>query len=193
MEKVNFIRTARIISVIVLLILFTSLLTGCVKKDDANNDEAVGDVEEFSFTALDGSTKSLSDYRGKVVVLDMWAAWCSPCQYQMLELLKTYDFYDHDDLEIISVNTDTREDAALIQSFIGEYAKQGYDLSWVFGRDAGSISEKYMKEGALPTIVIFDQEGRLHFRKAGMCFFSEIPEGAPADSTLLAPIIAELL
>jgi len=190
---VNFIRTARIISVIVLLILFTSLLTGCVKKDDANNDEPVAGAEEFSFTALDGSTKSLSDYRGKVVVLDMWAAWCSPCQYQMFELLKAYDFYDHDDLEIISVNVDIREDAALIQSFIDEYAKQGYDLSWVFGQDDDSISEKYMKEGALPTIVIFDQEGRLHFRKAGLCFFSEIPEGASADSTLLAPIIDELL
>jgi len=187
---VNFIRTVRIISVIILLILFTSLLTGCVRKDDTNND---GAVEEFSFTALDGSTKNLSDYRGKVVVLDMWAAWCNPCQYQMLELLKAYDFYHHDYLEIISVNTDKNEDAALIQSFIDEYAKQGYDLSWVFGRDDGSISEKYMKEGALPTIGIFDQEGRLHFRKAGLCFFSEIPEGAPADSTLLAPIIDELL
>ena len=189
----NFIRTARIISVIVLLILFSCLLTGCVRKDDTNNDEAVAGVEEFSFTALDGSTKSLSDYRGKVVVLDMWATWCGPCQYQMLELLKAYDFYDHDDLEIISVNTDARESVVLIQSFIDEYAKQGYDLSWVFGRDDGSISEKYMKEGALPTIGIFDQEGQLHFRKAGLCFFSEIPEGASADSTLLAPIIDELL
>ena len=179
--------------ILLTIVLLSSFLTGCVKKNDVNNNGTVGDVEEFSFSALDGSTKSLSDYRGKVVVLDMWTTWCTPCQIQMIELFKIYNFYSHNYLEIISVNVDSGESVALIQSFIGEYAKLGYDLSWVFGRDSGSISEKYMKEGALPTIAIFDQEGRLRLRKTGLCFFSEIPDGASVDSTLLAPIIDELI
>ena len=99
-----------------------------------------------------------------------------------------------DDLEIISVDIDPRESAQLIQSFRTWFKEQmGIELDWVFGIDDGSISEKYMNEGAIPTLCIFDQKGRLKFRKAGVCVYSEIPPGFPEDTPLLVPIINELV
>ncbi|MCK4365583.1 MAG: TlpA family protein disulfide reductase [Thermoplasmatales archaeon] len=167
-----------------LLILF---LSGCFE------DEEEG-VHSFTFTALDGSEKHLSDYRGKVVILDMWATRCVPCQFQMTELKKIYENYNRNDLEIISVDVDPYESAQLIQSFRDLFKEQvGIELDWVFGMDDGSISEKYMEEGAIPTLCIFDQKGRLHFRKAGVCVYSEIPPGFPEDTPLLAPIIDEFI
>ena len=67
------------------------------------------------------------------------------------------------------------------------------ELDWVFGMDDGSISEKYMKEGAIPALCIFDKKGRLSFREAGIYVYMEIPSSFPANTTVLAPIINQLI
>jgi thiol-disulfide isomerase/thioredoxin len=152
----------------------------------------VGD--DFSFTLLNDETVKLSDYRGKIVIVDLWATWCQPCQLVMPELKKAYDSYSRDDLEIISINIDSRENAKTIQDFRDQFSEIGVELDWIFGMDSeGIVSEKYMNEGAIPTLAIFDSKGRLHFRKAGVVAFEEIPQFFPETTPLLAPIIEELL
>ena len=175
-----------IFTILFLVIIFFNFLSGCFE----NSEEG----DNFVFSTLDGGTKQLVDYRGKIVILDLWATWCSPCQYQMTELKKIYENYSRDDLEIISVNIDSREDAQLIQSFRSFfYQTYGIELDWIFGMDDGSISEKYMKEGAIPTLCIFDKQGRLSFREAGICVYLEIPSNFPENTTVLAPIINQLI
>lgn len=150
--------------------------------------------EDFVFTLLDGTKKNLKDYRGKVVILDMWATWCSPCHAVLPELKKIYDYYNRDDLEIISLNIDLSESSQLIESFKEWFAGYyGIELNWIFGQDDGSISEKYMNEGAIPTLAVFDQVGRLQYRKAGVHVFREIPAGFPKGTPRLAPILDELI
>jgi len=110
------------------------------------------------------------------------------------ELKKAYDSYSRDDLEIISINIDSRENAKTIQDFRDQFSEIGVELDWIFGMDSeGIVSEKYMNEGAIPTLAIFDSKGRLHFRKAGVVAFEEIPQFFPETTPLLAPIIEELL
>jgi len=168
------------------------MLSGCLQSSNNNGDNNGG--EDFTFTMLDSTEKHLSDYRGKVVILDMWATWCIPCQFQMTELKKIYENYSRDDLEIISVDIESGESVQLIQSYRDWFVQYyGIELDWIFGKDDGSISEKYMKEGAIPTLAIFDQKGRLHSRKVGVCVFAEIPPGLPADTPLLAPILDDLI
>jgi len=176
-----------VILIIILSSLF-SFLSGCF-----DTSESV-DVCEFVFTAVDGSQIRLSDYRGKVVILDMWATWCNPCHAVMPELKKIYDNYTRDQLEIMSVDIDLGESLELIQSFI-EWFENQYDieLNWIFGRDDGSISEKYMNESAIPTLAVFDQKGRMYYRKAGVHAFKEIPSGFPKNTPTLAPILDELI
>jgi thiol-disulfide isomerase/thioredoxin len=150
--------------------------------------------DDFTFSLLNGKNDKLSNYRGKVVLVDMWATWCNPCSAVMPELKKAYDDTSRDEVEIISINIDARENAKMIQDFIDEFAESGIELNWIFGMDTGNVlSEKYMKEGAIPTLAIFDQMGRLHFRKAGVVAYEEIPYYFPDTTPLLAPIIDELL
>ena len=171
-----------------IMILSISFISGCL-----DSSESV-EGEEFVFTNLDGAQVRLSSYRGKVVILDMWATWCGPCHAVMPELEKIYNDYSRDQLEIMSVDIDPRESVAVIEDFIDSFEIQNnIELSWIFGRDDGSISEKYMNESAIPTLAVFDQQGRLSYRKAGVHVYNAIPEGYPEDTPKLAPILNELI
>lgn len=177
-------------SLVFLFILLLSTLSGCLQSSKNNNDGR----EDFTFTTLNGTEKNLSDYRGKVVLLDMWATWCFPCQLVMPELKKIYGNYSRDELEIISINIDLQESAQLIQSYRDWFNDTyGIELNWIFGRDDGSISEKYLKEGKIPSFAIFNQNGRLHFNEAGLVAYDEVPPLFPENTTLLAPILDELI
>lgn len=179
-------------SIIVLTLLLLSLLSGCFAPSE--NDGG----KDFVFTTLDGTTKHLSDYRGKVVILDMWAIWCGPCQFQMTELKKVYENYSRDVLEILSIDVDQYETSYDIQVFKDEFMLD-YDieLNWVFGMDDGSIWEKYkLEDEGIPAVYIFDQRGNIHFSNEGVAVFSEIPEWWPEDvpePAKLAPYLEELL
>lgn len=179
-------RLIETLSVIVLLVVLSSMLSGCFESSEDTGDD-------FVFTTLDGHQAHLSDHRGKVIILDMMATWCKPCIYQMMELKKAYENYSRNDLEIISVDIDLRETPQQLQSFREAFKQQvGIELDWTFGMDDGSVWGKYGKEG-IPTICMFDQKGNLHFWHEGLIIFSEIPSGWPEDTPKLAPKIDELL
>ena len=159
-----------------------------------NNGNEEKPVEDFAFYDLNGNIRHLSDYRGKVVLLDMWATWCNPCRYQMLELRKAYQNYSHDQLQILSINIDSHESIQDIKDFINAYAQYGYPLQWTFGKAKDNM-DKYMPQGAIPTLCIFDQQGHLYFNNAGVTFFSkeDIPPDWTGEKTTLKEKIDELI
>jgi thiol-disulfide isomerase/thioredoxin len=160
-----------IIPIVIPVILLVSILSGCLQSSNSNEDEG----EDFTFTTLDGSKKHLSDYRGKVVILDLWATWCGPCISLMFELKQVYDSYSREDVVIISVNIDMREDFQDIQDFKQSLQKNyGLESDWIFGKDDGSIAERFLKEGKIPTVCIFDRKGKLHLREAKVFTSSEL-------------------
>ncbi len=180
----------KVIAILFLSIFVASMFSGCIDSGGNKNTSDTGD--DFTFTTLDSKQEHLSDYRGKVVILDMMATWCQPCQYQMLELRKIYSNYSRDDLEIISIDIDTRETAQQLESYRSAFAGYGYNLDWTFGMDDGSIAGKYLGQG-IPTLCIFDQQGNLSFTHEGISVYSEIPPGWPSDTPKLKPVIDGLL
>ena len=62
----------------------------------------------FQLRDMEGRIVSLSDLRGKVVLLNFWATWCGPCRVEMPAMERLYRAYDRKDFEILAVSTDAQ-------------------------------------------------------------------------------------
>ena len=62
----------------------------------------------FQLRDMNGQIVSLSDLRGKVVLLNFWATWCGPCRVEMPAMERLYRTYDRKDFEILAVSTDAQ-------------------------------------------------------------------------------------
>src|SRR5215470_17792373 len=115
-------------------------------------------VAKASIKNLDGTTFTVADKKGKVVLLNLWATWCGPCRGEMPELVKMQDQFRDKDFEIIGVNTDD-EPVSAINSF-RDQMKLNYTLVW---SDTALQSEllKISKFPGIPQSFLIDRDGRL--------------------------------
>jgi thiol-disulfide isomerase/thioredoxin len=74
-----------------------------------------------SLTTITGKPLKLSDYTGKVMVLNLWASWCGPCRIETPELVKLSDEYKSKGVEVIGVTTQENDpDLGAIKNFVQE-------------------------------------------------------------------------
>jgi peroxiredoxin len=115
---------------------------------------------DFSLRGEDGKTYRLSDYRGKVVVLNFWATWCPPCREEMPAMERAHHKVKGGKIAIIAVNVGEDEDAVF--GFTGLYP-----MSFPLPLDTdGSVTKKYPVPG-LPTTYIIDPNGTATHRAVG--------------------------
>jgi peroxiredoxin len=123
---------------------------------------AVGSkAPDFSFTDVNGRPHRLSDYRGKVVLLDFWGAWCAPCVAEAPKLVALYDKFHDRGLEILGLDTlDTREQVA---AFVAKH-----DVRWVQTSepDKGPLQTLYRIQG-WPSYLLIDRDGTIKLAAAG--------------------------
>lgn len=125
-----------------------------------NLNEGVTDAYAFQLTRLDGSVIRLSDYKGKVIVLNFWATWCGPCRYEMPMLEKTMAKYNGDsNVVFLALNTD--EDRTLVAPFLKE---QKYNLPIAYA----NYLDEHFGVNSIPTTIIFDPKGNVSYRQAGV-------------------------
>lgn len=113
----------------------------------------------FSGTTPGGKKISLSDFKGKVVLVDVWATWCGPCKAQIPHLQKLEKEFHGSDLVFISYSTDALKDLEKWKKFITDQKLGGVQL---IGEAAfkSDICKNYGIK-SIPRFLIFDKEGKI--------------------------------
>ena len=127
-------------------------------------------AEDFRLTDLAGKEQSLSQYRGKIVLLNFWATWCKPCTTEMPAMQTTYDKLRDKGFVVLAVNE--LEDDAKVREHIKQY---GHTFPVLMDRD-NKVANQFGVFG-LPVSVFIDQEGRVQeYIKGGLLTERKIEE-----------------
>ncbi len=108
---------------------------------------------DFTAKNLEGKDIKLSDFRGKVVLVNFWAVWCGPCQEEIPELVNLYNTYRDKGFVVLGVSDPS--DLGEIRKFVADH-KMNYPVVI----DKGPISDEYNVVG-FPTSFLIDREGNI--------------------------------
>jgi len=111
---------------------------------------------------MDGKVVQLSDYKGKVVLLDIWASWCGPCRQEMPFLIETDNLYRDRGLVILAINID--KDIENVRKFISSL-ETNPAFPVILDKDA-RIPQLYQVKG-MPTTVLIDRNGVIRYQHVG--------------------------
>ncbi len=121
-------------------------------------------MKPFKLKGLDGKTHSLDEWKGKVIVLNFWASWCAPCQYEIKDLVRFQSQYGDKGLQVIGLGLDEARKLANVKRtlginypvLVGDPATNG-DLLTEWGNDKQIV----------PYTVVIDKEGKIVYIHRG--------------------------
>jgi peroxiredoxin len=117
---------------------------------------------DFTLKDLSGKSHSLSDYRGKVVLVNFWATWCPPCRKELPSMQRAWEQLRKDNVELLAI--DVGEDEETVFVFTGEMSVEpGFPILL---DTEGKVSSAWPVRG-LPTTFVVDRKGRIAYSAVG--------------------------
>jgi cytochrome c biogenesis protein CcmG/thiol:disulfide interchange protein DsbE len=147
------------------------------------NPLRIGDrAPDFAAVSLaDSVGKSIDDYKGEVVLLNIWATWCGPCRIEMPSMEKLERELGPKGLKIVAISVDVAGSEQRIRDFANELG-----LTFELLLDAPGVIQRDYQTTGVPETFIIDREGRVRRRIIGADDWS-----SPANVAFLERLLAE--
>ena len=134
------------------IVLLFVVMGGCAKRPATAGGWNVGNLPA-----------GLSDYRGKVVVLDLYATWCEPCRAEIRRLVQMQKDYGSSGLQVIGLNVGGDDDRAQVPAFAKEFG-----IEYPLGFPDDNLVDYYLTDNQnIPQSFVFDRNGDLVKRFIG--------------------------
>ena len=118
------------------------------------------DAPDFTLDSVTGESITLSDFKGKVVLLDFWATSCAPCIRSIPEIVRLREKYMDKGLVVLGISMDTAAQANddQLKKFMATF-----NMKYHVMRDDGVVSEAYYGDSPpeIPTMYIINREGKI--------------------------------
>ncbi|AYL96030.1 TlpA family protein disulfide reductase [Mucilaginibacter celer] len=131
----------------------------------ASEEKNFSNIPDLQFKNTEGNLSSIQTLHNKVVFVNYWATWCPPCIAEMPTINQLYNKYRNDEhvkFIMVDVDGDLRKAKAFMD-------KNGYSLPLYTQTNAVPDS---LMNGTIPTTLVFDKQGKLIFKHAGVADYS---------------------
>lgn len=142
-------------SIILLILISMFVFTGCPAAQRAAEETALKKAPDFSLQDISGKTVRLSDYNGKVIILNFFATWCPPCREEIPDFIELVDTTDKGRFAIIGVSVEKLDEDA-VRKFAA--AKK---INYPVLVDDGFVSKAYGPISSIPTTFIINRNGNI--------------------------------
>ena len=172
------------IKLLCLILVLMFIAGGCKKKEPepTQQEQAKVDVEEkptkppgdkappspsaksapsFALQDLNGKMINLSDFKGKVVILDFWATWCPPCVIEIPHFIELYEQYKDQGFAMVGISLDS-QGVGVVESFARKYR-----INYPILMTDGQVDKAYGGITAIPTTFVIDSAGNIRRKYIG--------------------------
>ena len=154
----NLVKKLRNLVIILIPVSLIICLNLVVEESYSKDDKGI----DFVFNDLNDKPLRLSDFRGKVVLVDVWATWCPPCREEIPGFIKLYEKYKDKGLEIIGISVD-QGGKNIVKTFTEKF-KINYHI--VIG-DPGEVMKIFGPIRGIPTTFLIDEKGMIKNKYIG--------------------------
>ena len=153
-----------LIAILVLILTSGLLITGCSPPSQpggpAQGPQVGKLAPDFKLENLDGQSVSLSDFRGKPVLINFWASWCGPCRAEMPYIQQIYEEWSDKGLEVLAI--DIGESSSKVKEFL---QSQGLSIPVLLDTEK-NVAQEYNITG-IPTTFFIDKDGIIQEKVIG--------------------------
>ncbi len=164
-----------------LALIASALLVACPAEPSGSG--SVGDIApRITAKSLDGDYVELSDFRGEVVLVNLWATWCGPCRVELPALNRLHRRFHDRGFSVLGVSVDGERGEAEVRKMV-----RSLGLTYPILLDPSARTSTAYQAPGYPTSVLVGRDGRVRWRRAGALTADDEELLGAIESALDAP------